>query len=70
MFLEYWQLGMILAWWLVSIHYITRNDRKKHYGDGMSFGVETTIKVLEMNNIITIEGEEISPFSDKNERFS
>lgn len=61
MYVEWWMALVFLAWWFLSINQITRGIRKSAFEDGVSKGTESTLKILENQGIIQIDGEIINP---------
>lgn len=61
MYVEWWMGLVFLAWWYISIHHIVSAARRSYFEDGVNQGAESTLKVLEKQGIIRIEGENISP---------
>lgn len=57
MYVEWWMALVVLAWWFISIFHITRDMRKNAFADGVNKGTESTLKILENQGIIRIEGE-------------
>jgi hypothetical protein len=65
MYIEWWMWLVLLLWYIVSIISITKSARKHAWQDGCDAGCESTLKVLEDNQIIIMKGEEILPFINK-----
>lgn len=61
MFVEWWMALVILAWWFLSIAQISRSIRKDAFSEGVNRGTESTLKILENQGIIQIDGEIINP---------
>jgi len=61
MYVEWWMALVILAWWFISIMHLTREAKRTYFADGVTQGTEMTLKVLQKQGIIRINGEQIFP---------
>jgi hypothetical protein len=61
MYVEWWMAVVILVWWFASIAQITSSIRRTSFADGVTQGTESTLKVLEKQGIIRMNGEIIEP---------
>lgn len=60
MYVEWWMGLVFLAWWVISIHQLTKDIRKSSFEKGVSQGTESTLKILQREGIISInENDEI-----------
>jgi hypothetical protein len=60
-YVEWWMAVVILGWWFASIAHITSSLKKSYFADGVTQGTESTLKVLEKQGIIRMNGEIIEP---------
>ncbi len=52
MFLEWWQIGCVFVWWMLSVFGIARMERQKSFATGLGIGVKYTLQwVRDRNNI-------------------
>ena len=66
MFLEWWMLGILGVWWLISVISVSNKVKLEAYSEGINQGAEMSLKVLEMKKIIAIdEGGEIRGIENK-----
>ena len=61
MYVEWWMGLIFLAWWFISVIHITKEAKKAYFADGVTQGTESTLKILQKNGIIRIDGENIVP---------
>ena len=66
MYIEWWMWLVLLVWYIISIVSLTKSAKNQAWQAGCDAGCASTLKVLEDNRIITVNGEEILPFIDKN----
>lgn len=53
MFLEWWMIGMLLAWWLMSVYAISVKEREKFFNIGLSAGIAATIDYINPKSVPT-----------------
>lgn len=44
MFLEWWQIGCVFVWWMLSVFGIARMERQKSFSIGLGMGVKYTLQ--------------------------
>lgn len=44
MFLEWWQIGCVFVWWMLSVFGIARMERQKSFATGLGMGVKYTLQ--------------------------
>ena len=57
MFLEYWMIGIVAVWWVVSTMHVATSASKKAFDEGVGAGMETTLSSLVDKEIISIDNK-------------
>jgi hypothetical protein len=51
MFLEIWEIGCMIGWWLLSVFGIARMERQKSFAIGLGMGVKYTLQWVRDDNM-------------------
>jgi|GEM_PF-4574956 hypothetical protein len=61
MYVEWWMALVFLAWWLLSVMDLSKKAKVTAFAEGVQKGTDSTLKILEKEGIIQMNGDEIMP---------
>jgi len=61
MYVEWWMGLIVLAWWLLSVMDLSKKAKITGFAEGVQKGTDSTLKILEKEGIIQMNGDEIMP---------
>lgn len=61
MYVEWWMGLIVLAWWILSVMDLSKKAKITGFAEGVQKGTDSTLKILEKEGIIQMNGDEIMP---------
>ena len=61
MYVEWWMGLIVLAWWILSVMDLSKKAKITGFTEGVQKGTDSTLKILEKEGIIQMNGDEIMP---------
>lgn len=61
MYVEWWMGLIVLAWWILSVMDLSKKAKIAGFAEGVQKGTDSTLKILEKEGIIQMNGDEIMP---------
>ena len=61
MYVEWWMGLVVLAWWILSVMDLSKKAKITGFAEGVQKGTDSTLKILEKEGIIQMNGDEIMP---------